>query len=138
MTLNSPSTSPGHPVVPASQIKAFTDALTQVAGQLEEIACQLAEAQIPSPATQVNNNTEMRVEQALLANVTVGSESFQAAEIADAVAAELELHGEPVPVMQIRRLLPPLMLRLFKSKLSCSVTTPEGRYARGYRGLAAR
>lgn len=138
MTLNSSSTSAGQTVVPASQLEAVIDALVQAAGLLEEISCQPAQAQLPPPATRATCNIEMRAEQALLANLATGSKSFSAAEIADAVAAELELRGEAVPVVQIRRMLPPMMLRLFNSKLSCSLKTQAGRYARGYRGLDAR
>ena len=137
MILNPPS-SAGQTIVPANQIESAIDSLVQAAGLLEEISCQLAGGQLPPPATLTTANIKMLVERALVANLTVGSECFSAAEIADAVAAELELHGEPVPVAQIRRMLPPLMLRLFGSKLSCSVKTPQGRYTRGYRGLAAR
>jgi len=128
----------GRHLVPTSQIKGIIDALTQVARRLEELALVIEYA--PNPADTVESRTDLgkRIEQALVANVSVGTESFPAADIADAVAAELELRGEPVSVTQIRRMLPPLMLRLFDSKLSCSVKTPEGRYARGYRGLTAR
>lgn len=136
MTLNS-STSAGQTTVPVN-LESAIDMLSEVAGLLEEIACQLvAEPPIPSPS-QATGTMEMHIEEALLANVTVGNDNFTAADLAGAVAAELELRGQSVAVEEIRRMLPPLMLRLFKSKLSCSLKTQEGRYARGYRGLAAR
>ena len=58
--------------------------------------------------------------------------------LAEWLVENLAVEGVHVPVTQVRRLLPPLMGRLFGSRLSCSVKDKDGRVVRGYRGLALR
>lgn len=91
------------------------------------------------PASQIEEAiNEARVRAALLENLTAGSESFSTFELADAVSAALSYDGgSPVSDAEIRKVLPRLLRELFDSKPSCSLRR-EGRFVRGYRGLAAR
>ena len=116
------------------RIEAALDSLVQVAGQLEEIACAL-EIGTQCQSTAV---TQALVEEALLFNIATGKEAFATADIVDAVSCFCESRGQVSSVLQVRRMLPPLMLKLFNSKPSCSIKTEDGRYVRGFRGLSAR
>lgn len=127
-----------HSIVPASTAEAVIDALTQVAGQLESVACDLGAASQPHVTTEVGTELELRVEHELLANLSQGKESIGAAALAEALSGILADEGIQISVSQVRRMLPPMMLRLFNSRTSCSIKAKDGRYVRGYRGLAFR
>lgn len=128
----------GQTTVPAQQIETILESLTTLAGQLELLACNLA----MTTTVDVNNtpmaNTEKRIEAELLANLTKGSAAFPALMLAEWLSDNLAAEGVQVSVTDARRMLPPIMSRLFGSKLSCSVKDKDGRVVRGYRGLALR
>lgn len=132
---NASSTPAGHASVPVHQLDAIIAALTQVAGQLESVAFDLdAASQLRSTAP-VRAEHEKLVETELLATFCKGNEGFAASALADGLCAVLSDDGHPLSAAQVRRMLPPIMLRLFGSKLSCSVKGENGRFVRGYRGL---
>lgn len=135
---NAPSTPAGHAGVPVHQLEAILDALAQVAGQLESIACDLSSASQSHGTTAVQTELERRVEHELLANLCRGKESIAASALAEGLSGILQDEGIQLSVSQARRMLPPMMLRLFGCRLSCSVKGVDGRHVRGYRGVAFR
>ena len=136
MSMSNASSSPaGHAGVPVHQLEAIIAALTQVAGQLEAAACDLDAASQPRSTAPVRAEHEKLVEAELLATFCKGNEGFAALAIAEGLRAVLSDDGHQLSAAQVRRMLPPMMLRLFGSKLSCSVKGENGRYVRGYRSL---
>ena len=138
--MNEQSASPaGHSFVPASQIESIIDTLTEIAGHLEELSLQIQGEQASVGVQRSSSSaTEARVRAALLKNLTNGSESFSTLELADLANAALSYDGEgPVSESVIRKLLPGLLSEIFDAKPSCSLRR-NGKYVRGYRGLAAR
>lgn len=125
----------GHAGVPVHRLEAIIAALTQVAGQLESIAFDLDAASQLRSTTLVSAEHEKLVEAELLATFCKGQEGFAASALAEGLRAVLSDDGHQLSAAQVRRMLPPIMLRLFGSKLSCSVKGENGRFVRGYRGL---
>ena len=134
MTATSSPTA-GQSVVPVHQLEAILAALTQVAGQLEAVACDLDAASQPRSTAPVWPEHEKLVEAELLATFCKGNEGFAASAMAEGLCAVLSDEGHQLSTAQVRRMLPPIMLRLFGSKLSCSVRGEHRRFVRGYRGL---
>lgn len=132
---NASSTLAGQAVVPINQLEAILAALTQVAGQLESVAHDLNAVSQRRTSTPVRLEHEKLVEAELLATFCKGNESFSALALAEGLCAVLSDEGHQLSAAQVRRMLPPMMLRLFGSKLSCSVRGESGRFVRGYRGL---
>jgi len=120
-------------------LDSILDQLTAIAGKLEEacIAIQAARS-TGNAAVILDAATEDRIRRSLKCNLTKGSEAVPVAEAVDFVNATLAFDGGP-PVSErvIRATLPKLMRELFDVRLSCSIRY-EGRYARGWRGLAPR
>lgn len=133
MTPNEPM---GQATVPAQGIETILDSLTTLAGQLEQLACDLAMTTTAAVNNTSRADTEKRMEAELLASLTKGTEAFPALTLAEWLSGNMAAEGIPVSVTEVRRILPTLMLRLFASKLSCSVRDKDGRVVRGYRGLA--
>lgn len=125
----------GQSVVTVHHLEAIIAALTQVAGQLEVVACDLDAASQPRSTAPVRPEHEKLVEAELLATFCKGNEGFAASAMAEGLCAVLSDEGHQLSTAQVRRMLPPIMLRLFGSKLSCSVRGEHGRFVRGYRGL---
>lgn len=132
---NALATPAGHAGVPAHKLEAIIDALAQVAGQLESLASDLNAASQPRSTAPVRAEHEKLVEAELLVTFCKGHESFAASALAEGLCAVLSDDGHQLSAAQVRRMLPPIMLRLFGSKLSCSVRGEHGRFVRGYRGL---
>ena len=124
----------GHKFVPrTNDIASCIEALTQIAGTLEELASRLETAS-SAPDAQL----EARVRRALEINLEKGDESCSVAELVGACMAELEIDGGVVvPAAVIRKLIPSLMEELFGARLSCSIRH-GGKYARGFRGVKPR
>lgn len=132
------NTQEGRPSVPVPQLEAMLELLTQVAGQLEDLACTIAEHQQP-PACVIQQAAVVgHVEALLTDSIEKGTKAFPALTLAEWLCDNIAIEGIHVPVTTVRRMLPPIMLRLFGSKLSCSVKDKDGRVVRGYRGLALR
>lgn len=125
---------PGRQVVPANNdLAGCLEALTQVAGMLEELTCMLE-----TSGAHVSADLEARVRRALLRNVKQGQQALVVTELVDACSAALELDGgPPAPAAVIRKALPRLIRELFGAHLSCSIKR-DGKYVRGFRGLAPR
>jgi hypothetical protein len=125
---------PGREAVPATNgIAGCLEALTQIAGVLEELSIALEKS-----GAQAGAELEGRVRKALALNVKQGREAFALAELNDACVAALELDGGlPVSPAAIRKTLPKLMNELFGSRLSCSIRR-DRKYARGFRGIEPR
>jgi len=120
--------------------------LDSILDQLSEIAGELENACLAIQATQSTGNaavildatTEQRVRRCLEKYLSKGNEAVAVAEAIDLVAATLaDDGGPPVSERMIRAALPRLMQELFDVRMSCSIQH-EGRYARGWRGLAPR
>ena len=133
-----PAAPMGQTLVPVQQIEMILESLTTLAGQLEELACDLA----TKAKADINNappaDIEKRIAAELQASLSKGTEAYPASALADYISEILAADGIQLSVTQVRRLLPPIMLRLFGAKLSCSVKDKDGRVVRGYRGLALR
>lgn len=124
--------------IPITNLEEILANLTTIAGQLEDLACTIAEQrQAPSCAAQAGDVVS-RIEALLTASIVEGTEAFPALTLAEWLVENMAVDGVHVSVTQVRRLLPSVMGRLFNSKLSCSVKDKDGRVVRGYRGLALR
>ena len=107
-------------------------------GQLEDLACTMAERQ-QAPACGIQETAVIgHIETFLTDSIVKGTRAFPALTLAEWLADNLAAEGIQISVTDARRMLPPIMLRLFESKLSCSVKDKDGRVVRGYRGLALR
>jgi len=86
----------------------------------------------------IDVTTEQRIRRCLEKYLTKGNEAVAVAEVVDLVSATVVRDGRPpVPERVIRAVLPKLMPELFDVRMSCSIRY-EGKYARGWRGLAPR
>lgn len=121
------------------QLEAILDRLSEIAGELEDVCLAIQPAHPPENPTKPGDETsEQRIRRSLESNLTKGAEAVTVTEVLDVVMATLEIDGgPPVPERVIRSALPELMAELFAARLSCSIRC-EGRYARGWRGLAPR
>lgn len=133
-----PSSPKGQSIVPVHQLDAVLDALTRVAGQLEDLACVIAEHGQPPTRVKQEAAVVSHIEALLTDSIVRGTNAFPALTLAEWLCENMAIQGIHVSVTTVRRMLPPVMLRLFGSKLSCSVKDKDGRVVRGYRGLALR
>lgn len=124
---------------PLTNLETIVERLTEIAGELEDACVAIQTARTTSNAAVVlDATTEDRIRRSLKRNLTKGNEAVAVAEAIDLVAASLAVDGGP-PVTErvIRAVLPKLMRELFDVRISCSIRH-EGRYARGWRGLAPK
>lgn len=125
--------------VPLTNLETIAERLTEIAGELEAacVAIQAARS-TGNSAVVIDAPTEDRIRRSLERNLTRGSEAVAVVEVIDLVQSTLHIDGgPPVPERVIRAVLPKLMRELFDVRMSCSIRY-EGRYARGWRGLAPK
>ncbi|HSH14689.1 MAG TPA: hypothetical protein VLD18_01560 [Verrucomicrobiae bacterium] len=134
MKSNDQAQSPNH-----RNLDSILDQLTSIAGELEDACAAIQAARSTGhAAVLLDAITEDRIRRSLKRNLTKGNEAVAVVEAIDLVAASLAVDGGP-PVTErvIRAVLPKLMHELFDVRISCSIRH-EGRYARGWRGLAPK
>lgn len=128
----------GQSSVPLCDLQTVLDQLAHIAGQLEAVACTIAEHRQPPTCVIQQAAVVGHIEALLTGSIERGTKAFPALTLAEWLCDNMAIDGIHVSVNTVRRMLPPIMSRLFGSKLSCSVKDKDGRVVRGYRGLALR
>lgn len=125
--------------VPLTNLETLVERPTEIAGEMEDACVAIQAARSTGNAAVLLDATiEDRIRRSLKQNLTRGSEAVAVAEAIDLVAARLACDGgTPVTERVIRAALPKLMQELFDVRMSCSIQH-EGKYARGWRGLAPK